>query len=83
MANGNDAGRMAEGAAPEHEARRFAQNCHEIIDAISSIIVNVEFVATAAEGPKRAAADDALRSLQRLVKLVRALRNPSSGAKAA
>jgi hypothetical protein len=63
-------------AAPAGESTQaLSRACHEIIDAASALMVNVEFLAQAGEGSnKQRAAEDARRSVERIVKIAQTLR---------
>ena len=52
----------------------LARDCHEIIDAASALIVNVEFMARDGEPSRVAAAEDARQSVHRIVRIARAMR---------
>ncbi len=55
--------------------------CHQIIDAASALTVDVDFVIGAGAGDARdAAAHDARRSIERIVKLVGVMRSFVEGA---
>jgi hypothetical protein len=60
--------------APSPDA--LARACREIVDAASALMVDVEFLVEAPNAEKKAAAaEDALRSVKRIVQVAEALRN--------
>jgi hypothetical protein len=65
-------------ASPSGEAQALCRACHEIVDAASALILNVEFLAEAAEGPRQQAADDARLSVERIVKVAKRLRDAAA-----
>jgi hypothetical protein len=65
-------------ASPLGETQAVCRACHEIVDAASALILNVEFLAEAAEGTKRQAAEDARQSVERIVKVAKTLRDAAA-----
>jgi hypothetical protein len=59
------------GADVESEVTRA---CHDIIDAASIAVVNLDFASEGAEGEKKAALDDAQYAVARIVQLVTRIR---------
>ena len=55
-------------------AAGLARACHEIIDAASTIILSVEFMAQDREPSQVAAAHDARQSVERIVRIARSIR---------
>jgi hypothetical protein len=65
----------AQGIAPDGlpPSDLFAR-CHEVLDAASSLLVNVEYLAAdseAARADRNAAADDARASIERITRIMR------------
>jgi hypothetical protein len=65
-------------ASPLGDAQALCRACHEMVDAASALILNVEFLAEATEGRKQQAAEDARHSVDRIVKVAKALRDAAA-----
>lgn len=61
---------MAEGMTKEEVARA----CHEIVDAASALMVDVDFLLSAPVEQRQPAADNARESIARIVRLANAIR---------
>jgi len=73
------AGRMGTGEvraaeAVSKSAQALSRACHDIVDAASALLVNVEFLAQGAEGDKQRAAADSRYSIERIIALAEVLR---------
>jgi hypothetical protein len=54
----------------------LSRACHEIIDAASALMLNVDYLADGDEEGRRGAVRDARTSVERIVKIAKALRSP-------
>lgn len=60
-----------------------AHTCHDILNALAALSINLNYLAQDAKGEKLAAADDARQSLERLIGLAKTLRQSAEQVKAA
>ena len=83
MTEPGESGVVETGAKVDDTPESLDRACHSMIDAVSALIVNLDYLAYDAVGERRAAAEDAKRSLERIVALANSVRRRLRGARAA
>jgi hypothetical protein len=93
MTEAGESGVVETGAREDDSPEWIDRACHSMIDAVSALTVNLDYLADddpldprshpARIGERRAAAEDAKHSLERIVALAKALRRTLRGARVA
>jgi hypothetical protein len=71
---GGHGGSGGKGGVAANERVDVAQACHEIIDAVSSLVINLEFLANKNKADQQIV-DDVRKSIDRVVELARAIQS--------
>jgi hypothetical protein len=71
---GGHGGSRGKGGVAGNERVDVAHACHEIIDAVSSLVINLEFLANKNKADQQIV-DDVRKSIDRVVELARAIQN--------
>ncbi|MGA7123900.1 MAG: hypothetical protein WBY94_27605 [Polyangiaceae bacterium] len=83
MTEAGESGVVETGARLDDSPEWLDRACHSMIDAVSALTVNLDYLAYDAVGERRAAAEDAKHSIDRILALAKAVRQTVRGARVA